>query len=188
MAQSNRNLKLFAPLVFCVATAASSATLEINYQPPATGASLALSAPDPTSTPLIVELIIDGKVKTAAVLGKGLWRNKSIIADERSHPKVAQNPKSKPLPSEAEFLVPVGTKLVIWVRSHPELVGGGIGGGTVATCTTPFVFLPREGFRYIARWHWVADGCAFAVSEKALEPADAPEVPLVSLAPADAGK
>ena len=32
------------------------------------------------------------------------------------------------------------------------------------------------------------DGCLFGVSEKALEPADAPETPLTSLEPTGAGK
>ncbi len=151
-------------------------TFLVNYQAPASGAAVMVSAPDPASTPIVIELIIDGKMSTAAVLGSGLWRYKAIIADARRHPKIAQNPKSTPLPSEAEFLVPLDKTIVLSARSHAELVGSDI-----RTCTVPFAFKPREGFRYIGRWKVTPEGCVFDVFEKALEPADAPETPLISL-------
>jgi len=162
---------------------AQADTFEVDYQSPASGAALLVSAPDPATTPIVIELVIDGKRNTAAVLGNGLWRYKSIIADASKHPKVAQNPKARALPSEAELLVPVDKNILLIARSHAELVGSNI-----QTCTIPFTFKPREGFRYVARWKVTQDGCLFGVFEKALEPADAAETPLTSLEQAGAAK
>lgn len=164
-------------------TAAQADNFLVNYQPPASGATVMVSAPDAATTPIVIELIIDGKMNTAAVLGNGLWRYKAIIADARRHPKIAQNPKATPLPSEAEFLVPLDKTVVLSARSHAELVGSDI-----RTCSVPFAFKPREGFRYIGRWKVTPEGCVFGVFEKALEPADAPETPLTSLEQSESAK
>lgn len=161
---------------------ASAADFKVNYLPPATGALLTVSAPMHTSTPLVVTISIDGKPKTAAVLGNGLYRMKAIIADGTMHPDVAANPKAQPLPSQADLLVPFGQRISLIVRSHDEVVGGGGGGSyTLASCTTPFVLEPREGFAYKATYLKDANGCALSVTERAADPPDAPESPLASL-------
>lgn len=166
-----------------------AATLEVDYVAPATGAPLVVSAPERTSTPLVVSILQGGKAKTAAVLGTGLYRMKAIIADGRLHPKVASNPKAKALPSEEALLVPMGEPTKFVVRSHDELVSGGpFGSYTTASCATPFVFVAREGYRYKATYIRTSEFCSLLVTERASDPADAPEIALISLEPASAAR
>jgi hypothetical protein len=168
---------------------AQAATFEVDYVTPATGAPLVVSAPDPTSTPLVVYILQGGKAKTAAVLGTGLYRVKAIIADGRLHPKVASNPKAKALPSEAALLVTMGEPTKFVVRSHDELVSGGpFGSYTTASCAAPFIFIAREGYRYKATYTKTSEACALLVTERANEPADSPETALTSLEQANAAK
>jgi len=157
-------------------------TLEVNYVTPATGAPLLVSAPEPTTTPLVVFVLQDNAGKTAAVLGNGLYRMNRIIANGRLHPKVASNPKAKALPSEAELLVQTGKLTTFVVRSHDEVVSGGVFGSyTTASCATPFTFMARDGFRYRAVYTRTSENCALLVTERAVEPADSPETRLSSL-------
>jgi hypothetical protein len=151
-------------------------TFKTDYQAPSTGVPVQVSAPDPTSTPIIIEIIVDGEIRTAAVLARNWWRYKAIVADGTRHPKIAQNPKAEPLPWEAEFLVPANQRISLIARSHGELVGSNI-----RTCKVPFVFEARAGFRYSAQWQVTKEGCRFGVLERPVEPADAPAVPLTSL-------
>jgi hypothetical protein len=170
-------------LPLLVAGPACAENFEVDYKPPAAGASVTVSAPDPTSTPIVINVLIDGVSSKAAVLASGWYRYKAIVADGARNAKIAQNPKSIALPSEAEFLVPLDKTVILTAGSHAEAVGTNI-----QTCTIPFIFKPRDGYRYIARWKMTSDGCLFGVSEKALEPADAPEVSLVSLPKPDGTK
>jgi hypothetical protein len=176
-----------AACVACVVVASGPARadkFEVNYVAPAAGATLVVSAPAPTSTPLNVYILQDGKPRTAAVLGNGLYRLKAIIADGRLHPKVASHPKAKALPTEAELLVPFGETTKFVVRSHDELVSGGpFGAYTTASCATPFVFQPREGFRYHATYTRSAQSCELRVTERGLQSPDSAETLLTSLEP-----
>jgi hypothetical protein len=173
-------LRWIAPAV--IAASAAAATFEVDYQPPPTGVTLAVSAPEPTTTPLVVFINNDGKVSTAAVLGTGLYRLGRLIANGRMHPKVASNPKAQALPSDAEFLVPTSGRVLFVIRSHDELsTGGPFIGYTTVSCATPFAFIPREGYRYKATYTKTETSCTLLVTERAAEPADAPETPLTSL-------
>jgi hypothetical protein len=173
-------LRWIAPAVMAVSAAA--ATFEVDYQPPATGALMTVSAPEPTTTPLVVFINRGGKISTAAVLGTGLYRLGRIIANGRMHPKVASNPKAKALPSDAEFLVPVGERILFVIRSHDELsTGGPFIGYTTVSCATPFAFVAREGYRYKATYSKTATACTLHVTERAVEPAGSPETSLTSL-------
>jgi hypothetical protein len=175
-------------LVLCSGVV-QAATFEVNYVTPTKGAPLVVSAPEPTSTPLVVYILQGGQAKTAAVLGTGLFRMKSIIADGRLHPDVANNPKAKALPSEATLLVRMGEPTKFVVRSHDELVSGGpFGPYTTASCATPFMFVAREGYQYRATYAKTTESCSLLVTERAIDPADAPEVALNSLEPANAAK
>jgi hypothetical protein len=176
-AASRKKWAVSIVLPMLLATTAHAAdTSEATYQPPESGASLTVSAPGPTSTPIYFQIIDGEKVKTVAVLAPGWWELNGGMSDGARWPKIAANPKAKPLPSEAELLVPVDQMLVLIVTSHRELVRT-----NVRSCSIPFRFIPRDGFRYIARWEKTKESCFLGVFERALEPADAPEVPLTSL-------
>ena len=179
--ESKRNM--IALLSLMASVTLHAATLDITYQPPATGVSVKVSAPDPTTTPIVIDVVIDGKMSTAAVLALGWYRYKAIVADGARNQKIAQNPKATALPSEAEFLVPVDKTVMLVAHSHGELVGTDI-----KTCTVPFIFKSREGYRYTAHWQVTKDGCRFGMTEQPLEPADAPVTPLVTLQPPEKTK
>ena len=182
-AGSKRSLTLGGWMTLLASVTVGAATLDITYQPPATGVSVKVSAPDPTTTPIVIDVVIDGKMTTAAVLALGWYRYKAIVADGARNQKIAQNPKATAFPSEAEFLVPVDKTVVLVAHSHGELVGTDI-----KTCTVPFAFKAREGYRYSAHWQVTQEGCRFGMTEQALQPADSPVVPLVSLAQPDKAK
>lgn len=175
-----RTMCWLVPLL--IAATAGAKTFEVDYQPPVSGVALLVSAPEPTTTPLVVFVKRDGKPRTAAVLGTGLYRLGRIIANGAMHPTVASNPKAKALPSEAEFLVPLGEVLTFVVRSHDELASGGpFTFYTTVSCAAPFTFIPREGFRYKAVYTRTKADCSLLVTERAVEPSDAPETPLASI-------
>lgn len=170
----------FGVLVIATSTLAVAFTFEDDYQEPEIGTPMLVRAPNPTRTPVIVTVCVNNsKMQQAALLGAGLYRYRAIVAVPNA--KLLANPKAKPLPSEREFLVAEGVPMHLFVQSQSELVSGSpMGSYKLESCKTSFTLTPRQGFRYSATWTRSREGCMLRMTERALQPVDAPEIPLTS--------
>lgn len=164
----------FIAVLLLTAGTAWAETFEVTYKAPASGVSVSVNAPQTVTAPLLVAVCLTGDCQTAAVLGNGLYRVGGFISI--ANPKIVKNPKAKALPSSADVLVPVDVPVAITVRSNGELKGS-----YIVSCGVPFAFKPRQGYRYTATWTANSEACGIRMTERANEPADAPEVELTPL-------